>query len=954
MPKYRQEVINIRIADILREMGFGAEGETISSGKLPDVMVEINGIRVNLEGWFEKKVQEDSILSRCRDRIEKGICNIAIALLYPEDLKEAENDEHLREKIKQNNYKVFVCSPSKTEGTFLGEMRIEQIAELLNRLYGEIINADLLNTQINEIKKAIEKACEIASGSNSFFFSSSRVIEDLKEALGIDEKTEVNGKLFKKDLIKMATFIIFDGLLFHQMLSSHHRNISGLENAPESKILNFIKEEWKKIMEINYLPIFTLAFRIIGCLTPSPETEEILRILISVALHTISSGVLLKHDLMGRVYHKLLLNTTGKYYASYYTSIPASSLLSNLIIKTENPDLEWNFESLNNVRNLKIIDPACGSGTLLSGIYTALKDKYILEHYRNPEKLDLFSFHKLMMEQILYGWDILDYAAHLTLTTLALHNPNSSFKSSNIHILHAGPDSTGKRSYLGSLSALELEINSQFILPLKELVVPLKKKGIREERIINLEKLEPMDIVIMNPPFSRSCQPNIKFGYTDKEIRERMNRALRRLGKKLGYQRIGQAGLEAYFIILADKLLKKGGRLGLVIPRAFLSGVSWEEIRGEILKNYEIEYIISNYDPGDKDSNIEPWNWSEKTNLGEVLIIARKTGKPFENRFTTFVNLWNKPKNEIESLKIASDAITTRNEMNRKKFLEGEGNYHEIKLNKKVIGVIYNLSQRYLKKNFLLPCIFSFPDLNRFLYTMVYRDLIPLIPLKEKIKSVGMDIAQIEKIFKLTESPTPFPIVWGYSNNLNTIELKKENYKYARCKNSQEEAERIYGEKSGRLLIAERIWTNTATIISMFSPTPIIATQFWEVNLEDISEEKILSLWLNSTFGFLLFLASAISNRQDRFTFKKSEVSNLLVLDTFYRNNLRNNLIEAFQRIKDLPFSSIPEEFKLASQGRGVRKQIDDAFINALKLKIDLQPYYEMLAKEPILTLKRL
>jgi len=32
MPRYRQEVINIRVADILREMGFGATGEIICGG----------------------------------------------------------------------------------------------------------------------------------------------------------------------------------------------------------------------------------------------------------------------------------------------------------------------------------------------------------------------------------------------------------------------------------------------------------------------------------------------------------------------------------------------------------------------------------------------------------------------------------------------------------------------------------------------------------------------------------------------------------------------------------------------------------------------------------------------------------------------------------------------------------------------------------------------------------
>ncbi|RLJ00315.1 MAG: hypothetical protein DRP08_06620, partial [Candidatus Aenigmatarchaeota archaeon] len=264
---------------------------------------------------------------------------------------------------------------------FHGDLKIEQIAETLNYIYGEIIKTDLLRKQISKIEKTIQTCTEITSIS-SLFFSSPKVIEELKNTLGIEEKTGSKEKSFREDLVKMALFIIFDGLLFHQILSSHHENINGLEKTPRINILSFIKNEWEKIMKINYLPIFTLAFKIINCLPISPQTDEIFKNLKPVVLETISSGVLLKHDLMGRVYHKLLLRTTGKYYASYYTSIPASALLSNLAIKTTNPDLNWNFGSLENIKNLKIIDPACGSGTLLSGIYMALRDKYILENFK--------------------------------------------------------------------------------------------------------------------------------------------------------------------------------------------------------------------------------------------------------------------------------------------------------------------------------------------------------------------------------------------------------------------------------------------------------------------------------------------------------------------------------------------------------------------------------------------
>jgi len=958
MPKYRQEVINIRFADILRKMGFGAMGETITCGKLPDVMVEINGLKVNIEGWFEKRIKIADLKTKCRKRVEEGISDIAIGVLYPESLKEANNDEHLIEKIKQSNYKVFVFFPSVKEvkEQFLGELKIEQIAENLNYLYGEIIKTDVVKEQINKIEKAIQTCAQIVSKS-SLFFSSLKVIEELKKALGIEEKMGLKEKTFREDLVKMALFIIFDGLLFHQILSSHHRNIKGLEKAPELNILNFIKEEWEKIMKINYLPIFTLAFKVVNSLPISLQTDEIFRNLKPVVLEIISSGVLLKHDLMGRVYHKLLLNTTGKYYASYYTSIPASILLSNLTIKTKNPDLNWNFENLENIKRLKIIDPACGSGTLLSGIYMALRDKYILDRYRSkdPEDLNLIEFHRLMMEKVLSGWDILDYAGHLTLTTLALHNPNSSFNRCNIYILPSGMVKSSDKKvggiYLGSLSFLEIQPSQ--VLPMKELTPPIKEKGIKEEREIDF-KPQPntMDVIIMNPPFSRSAGVvNIKFGYVERDVMNIMNKKLSQLGKDLGFRKIGQAGLGAYFIILADKYLKQGGRLALVIPRAILSSVAWEEVRDKFLKDYEIEYIISNYDPGDKKIGIEPWNWSENTDLGEVLIVVRKTNKPLEKKYTTFVNLWNKPKNELESLIIVSDAIKAR-ENKKLQFLEGY-DYKILNLDDKEIGVIYNVSQKNLKKNFLIPCLFANPYLNKLVFDLTHNSFFQLVPLYSQIpgekKSTGVDRKQILTTFKKVESKTPYRILWGYHSLMNTLKLDPTLIKYGKPKR-KEPPIYIY---AANLLIAETIHLSTQPLIAMYSDDKLLATLFWEIQMEN-DEAKILTLWLNSTFGFLVYLSHGMNNKADKFQIKKTQIKTLPVINIKRLGTAeKGKLLSLYEKLENISFHSFPEEFKLASRGQGARKEIDDEFIKILNLKIDLQPYYEMLAVEPIITLKR-
>jgi hypothetical protein len=950
MPRYHQSVINVKIADALRKMGFKAAGEIITSSGIPDVMVEIGGFKINMEGWFEKGVQLSELKSKCRERIENGICDIAIGLLYPETLREADHDEELENKIKQSEYEVFIFLPSKegVDEKGLGKMKLEKVAESLNYLYTQTVKADLLRDKIDKIDEAIQVCAEITSIS-SLFFSSPKIIEELKKVLGIGEDVELR-RTFRKDLTKMALFIIFNGLLFHQIISAHYQNINGLEKVPELNILSFIRKEWKKIMRINYLPIFTLAFEVISCLPISPETDEIFRNLIPVVLETISSGVLLKHDLMGRLYHKLLLPTTGKYYAAFYTSIPAATLLSNLVIKTENPDLKWNFGSLEKLKNLKIVDPACGSGTLLSGIYMALKDKYILEHYKNggSGKLDLSLFHKIMLEEVLYGWDILDYAGHLTLVTLALHNPNAFFDKCNIWIVPSGK--INGKICLGSLDLLKPKVDFLF----RDLMSSVKEKDLKEERESFLEEkkelINSMDVVVMNPPFSRSCKPNTKFGYTEEGIKKQMDEALGELGRNLGYRQIGRAGLGAYFTVLADRLLKQGGRLGLVMPRAILSGVSWKEIRDILLRNYEIEYIVSNYDPGNEELSIEPWNWSENTDLGEVLIIARKTNKPIEERFTTFINLWNKPANELESLKIVSDSIRARKKLSVNSLKDGE--YEVLKLEKE-IGVAYNISQKHLEKNFLLPCLFANPELNKFIFSLIYSSPFSLIPLHELVpggeRSLGVDIKEIKETFERTEIQTPYRILWGHNSLMNTLELNLIHVGYGKLKTQRTS---IY-EFASNFLIAERPHLKTENLIAMYSCEKLLATAFWEIQL-DPERSKLLTLWLNSTFGFLIYLSNSINSMGEIFKIKKAQIKELPVIDVNqFTETQKRDLLNLYETLKNKPFFPFPKEFELAFQGKGVRKQIDDAFIKALNLEIDLQPYYEMLAKEPILTLER-
>ena len=65
-----------------------------------------------------------------------------------------------------------------------------------------------------------------------------------------------------------------------------------------------------------------------------------LRSLANAAQRIVSLRAALRHDLMGRVYHKLLADK--KYLATYYTRVPSALLLLKLALGGETFPRRWN------------------------------------------------------------------------------------------------------------------------------------------------------------------------------------------------------------------------------------------------------------------------------------------------------------------------------------------------------------------------------------------------------------------------------------------------------------------------------------------------------------------------------------------------------------------------------------------------------------------------------------
>ena len=129
------------------------------------------------------------------------------------------------------------------------------------------------------------------------------------------------------------------------------------------------------------------------------------------------------HDLTGRIFQRLIADR--KYLATFYT-LPASAALLARLAVAKMEGVDWSDPDA--IGKLRVGDFACGTGALLSAVY----DEIAARHERtggNPTEL-----HRAMMEEVLYGCDVMPSAIHITGSTLSGVEPSIGFGTSRLFL----------------------------------------------------------------------------------------------------------------------------------------------------------------------------------------------------------------------------------------------------------------------------------------------------------------------------------------------------------------------------------------------------------------------------------------------------------------------------------------------------------------------------------------
>ena len=554
------------------------------------------------------------------------VIEAAIALRYPEDVAEV-NDLTAALKAARLSYCVF--TEGRTEGAVERfpesgwlDGAVEDLADMV-RLVS--VPQRAVNQASIALERGIEEAAKLLDEVNE---TRPGITEGIARLLGMTNVPQTR---------RMACAIVANALVFHGQIAGMHPKIESLARVcgdgvdnPQGKVL----AAWDDILGINYWAIFAIAKDILEQLNAA-DAARLLRRLRDTAQSFHATGVDNAHDLTGRVFQRLIADR--KYLATFYT-LPASAALLARLAVAKMEGVDWS--SAEAIGKLRVGDFACGTGALLSAVY----EQIAARHERAGG--NSAALHKTMMEDVLYGCDVMPSAVHITGSTLSGVEPSVLFGSSRLYTMPYGRQKDNS-VMIGSLELLQ----SSNVLTLFNTSDPALRTGSAgEETAAQIRAEIPdegYDVVIMNPPFTSDTKHrdsedgvlNAAFAAFDSGVKaqEDMAKRLKRLAKDASYH--GHAGLGSAFVELAHKKIRPNGVVAFVLPFTTINGPSWAKFR-ELISNHYTDITIASIAADGHDMS-----FSSDTGIAECLVIARRLADQRETGHRgTFISLRHRPK----------------------------------------------------------------------------------------------------------------------------------------------------------------------------------------------------------------------------------------------------------------------------------------------------------------------
>jgi len=891
---------------------------TTPIGRLvPDLLLR-NGAQYVVETKLGAETKLLDAIVRLYDYSKYTEAKGAFAILFPEELRRPWPVEMLEKIAIDPKLKYIAAAIFKD---FRASTKYEgNLFELADWIASQVLKPLAVEADTGFAIKVLTEAVDAITLSVKSLRS-----KDLEEIFGGRTVFEnvlqyEEGHYPLDEMRQAATYLLVNQIIFYHVLSTANPQLPAIDEGKIGKPVDLLLY-FEAVLKIDYTSVF--GFDVASKL-PESATNTIKRIVVAVkALAPEKIG----HDVLGKVFHELIPFNIRKAVAAFYTNNEAAELLASLSI--DKPDAT-------------VMDLACGSGTLLVAAYRRKRE---LLHCDN--KGISLEDHKRFLEHDLTGVDIMPFAAHLAVMHLSLQALLHETEKVRVAVW----DSTQLKPNM-NIPAIASELRAAYRKPTLDMfkdrfVIPedahIKKGAVTLEgvggQVIPLEKV---DLVIMNPPFTRQER-------LPKEYKDGLSKRLGEYKNELS----GQLGLWGYFLLLGDRFVKEGGRIALVYPSRPLIAKSARHIRKFISNNYDVEYVITSWQRS---------AFSESTQLREILLILKKlyhSGK-HETLNCKIVNLKSLPRNMEEAHSTAEEMKTLTSEFNNERIMATTITQEELKktldnwfvhiasFDPRILKTWVSLRshaikrllafREYVRKRKLniirgveTRGYFGFPfyeafvvkDSNRALksYDIWFAEKIEdrkilaknrftneTIEIPSKRLCHGIRRASGMNIIDLSDS-LDFVVTEPFEGIERLLPSKSVQNFMRHSANWR----RYVKSRFGKFLISRRFNLSApgTHFLAYYSEEPTTGQNLWSLKGVNDEEAMILSLWFNSTLNLLQIYLQRVETEGTWMEINDGMLNGFLLLDVgSLSKNEKKDLLDLFEKIGKTESPSILDQLK--------------------------------------------
>ena len=675
-----------------------------------------------------------------------------------------------------------------------------------------------------------------------------------------------------------------------------------------------LEAAWEAILKKDYAPVFRPALAVLGALRESQAIDDAVRVVAECANRVADSLSDLGYDHAGPLYHRIL--GSAKSDGAFYTNNLSAIMLARLAFHRDFVD--WSDPKA--VARLRIIDPACGTGTLLMATLQTVKARVAEAHEVSEDAGN--SLHKRLVEDVLCGLDINQHGVQLAACNMTLGAPTVDYARMNLVTMPHGPQADGLPK-AGSLEILTAAEDSR--TDLRAMIAPARSlEGLDAAQVDESAEmrfpLRDLDAVIMNAPFTANENRSRKYGAAGRKAMQRhelgIQKHLKRTDQIAG-DVITANSIRTFFTPLADMLLRKAsGVLAKVIPTTACTGPSGLAERRFLAQRFHVETIVTSHDPK------KPY-FSENSAIHDSLLIARRrTPDDSGNRPTRFISLRRMPSTPEEAV----EAAKTIQAGAKGKWL-----------------TVHEQPEPLIRAGDWRPCQFLDPQLvSAAMRLEREKGLVPLGarfllgPAGQRIRDAFRPSTDIGR--------DGYRVFWGRSKDLRTTMHAAPEQAVTEEKPAL--AAR-YRDQAGQVLVAAKFDTISAGLLAICSDYPALGSMWVPVQASTTSrdEAKALCAWFNGTLGALGFLMRR-GTKLTNPSFSQAELATLRVPN--FESTSPLMLAEAYEETRETPV----DPWKHAARD-DLRDRLDRAAARTTGISLEtIRDWRKRIAREPTISNK--